>query len=76
MYMGIRISVSGFNQKLMVTESTLGKMETGTKVSGSTVLSMEQGLTSLVTTMFTLENIAWESLTEMDSLRGQTVQFT
>ncbi len=76
MYMGIRISVSGFNQKLMVTGSTLGKMETGTKVSGSTVLSMEQGLTSLVTTMFTLENIAWESLTEMDSSLGQTVQFT
>jgi hypothetical protein len=73
--MEIPISENGKIQKQMDMEFIYGKMEIDTKESGEHVSSMARDLIYSQMLMYTLVIIKMESLKDMVSISGKTVQF-
>lgn len=67
-----RISVSGRKARQMDTACISGKMETGTKASGSFVLNMDKEPTFLQTAMFIQVNIRMANHMDSDNTNGKT----
>ena len=74
-YMAIRTSANGDNQKLQVMVSISGRMAIGTRESGRIVSNMDKAQISLQMVTVTPAYMLWESPMVKASTSGKTAAF-